>query len=384
MGIAKQKFGGTEIHVPFPRPSSSWSGRAPLIDRVLELFDGEIVFLVYGPAGIGKTELVYEVAKESGWSVDDSVVFAISEGSTIGDVCEALRAVLELESSRSTDLADVAGALESRPLLLLLDDIHHLDPDDALDVLTYMARQLRSTRVLVTSRRRLPWPTAAPTPTVIRVGSLTALEAADLADKLASRLGTASGRVAIDGPCSPLDVLRAVSPEGDAPDPLADAVAELPADVRAALCLASVVDGGAHTADVCGAATAELVDRFFISVSGNTVHVDPIVRAALSSAVGEDELNTARRTAAALYRDRFRAAGGTDPSAAVLAIRQLIATGDGDEGLALFKEARASLVAAGVEHMLLDDLEMLRAANPDHAFSIDLEIADILVRRAPP
>lgn len=382
MGIANQNVGGTEIHVPFPRPSSSWAGRSRLIDRVLELFEGEVVFLVYGPAGIGKTELVYEIAKESGWAVDDSVVLSLSRTSTIGEVCRALRLVLELEPVESTDLSDVAGALESRPLLVLLDDVHHLDPDAAIDMLTYMARHLRSTRMFVTSRCRLPWPTAAPTPTIIRVGSLTALEGTELANKLASRLGLPSGKVSFDRPCSPLEVMRAVSPDGDAGDPLADAVAELPDDIRAALCLASVVDGGANTADVCGAATTELVDRFFISISGDVVRVEPIVLAALAVAVDDDELNAARREAAALYRERFRSAGGADPAAAVVAIRQLIATGEGDEGLALFKEARPTMVAAGVDHLLLDDLEVLRTARPDDAFEIELEIADILVRRA--
>ena len=48
------------LHPPFPRPSSVFVGRADELRRVGELLPIDVLFLVYGMAGVGKSEFVYE------------------------------------------------------------------------------------------------------------------------------------------------------------------------------------------------------------------------------------------------------------------------------------------------------------------------------------
>ena len=52
---------GATILPPFPRAAPTFVGRQRELQRVLDLLDSDVLFLVYGVGGIGKSEFVYRV-----------------------------------------------------------------------------------------------------------------------------------------------------------------------------------------------------------------------------------------------------------------------------------------------------------------------------------
>src|SRR4051794_3553781 len=62
----------------FPRPVGTFVGREEELGRVRELAEREVLFLVYGVGGIGKTELGYkaieELRKREPWSTREPVL----------------------------------------------------------------------------------------------------------------------------------------------------------------------------------------------------------------------------------------------------------------------------------------------------------------------
>ncbi len=117
-----------------------------------------IVTLV-GPGGAGKTRLAAEAARRR-WSVDGQrTSFASAIGAEDADqlvhaICEGVGFAVDAAHGFGRTLREqVADYLASRPRLLVIDNVEHVS--DAGAVLAQIAQRAPSTRLLVTSRRRL-------------------------------------------------------------------------------------------------------------------------------------------------------------------------------------------------------------------------------------
>jgi hypothetical protein len=108
---------GPPAAAPFPRAAATFAGRRAELARILGLLDEEIVFLVYGVGGIGKTELGYKVVEEARarapWR--DAAPVHLQVLPDMGE--EHLLALLRLRLDRrsATSRATCAPAASSRP-----------------------------------------------------------------------------------------------------------------------------------------------------------------------------------------------------------------------------------------------------------------------------
>jgi DNA-binding response OmpR family regulator/tetratricopeptide (TPR) repeat protein len=251
--------GPAGVRPPFPRSVRTYVGRAGELARVAELLDRETLFLVYGVGGIGKSELVYKAIEDARqtprWRAAEPLLIPVRAGLTVEHVLAQLRLALdlalpaELPQARSAtlddDLAEIAHALEARPWLVFLDDVHHLDLDQAAHVLGYLSRHVRESRIFAASRIEVPLPPDGPTPAVLRIAPLDAEATAAMVAELARRLG-------IEGPDatevfarsggSPFFVQRLLAGDaGQVESSLERSLRELAAPLRELLLLVAVL-----------------------------------------------------------------------------------------------------------------------------------------------
>jgi tetratricopeptide (TPR) repeat protein len=384
-------------------------GRDAEIARTLELLDEEILFLFYGVAGIGKTELAYraiELARERpGWRDATPTLIQLQPGMTEQHLVALLRQRTGVSSngagplggharSLAEELEPVVGALNARSRLLFLDDLHALDGAAVARVLGYLARRVRGSRVLAASRLELPVAARGVTPVVTRLAPLDDAAARRMLAHVGRRLGLAITDV--DGIVrraagSPFFLLReAASSLADEPgaavDRLGSTLASLPQAARGLLLRASVI-AGARTSELATGnrpitePLALLSRQFFVEATGDTVVVHDLVREAVQRLATPLELLRARRAAAQVFIRRT-AAGGPDAAlCAVEAAHQLCAAGEHEASLAFIVESHGLISGAGVDHLLRGTLDQLRVALPARAASIDLLLARTLVRR---
>jgi predicted ATPase/DNA-binding winged helix-turn-helix (wHTH) protein len=139
-----------------PVPVSELIGRDAELAELKSLLDAHRLVTLIGPGGIGKTRLALEMARhllpqcaDGVWLVD---LAALSDGSL---VLAAVAAVLGIAATeRGTMLDRIATALQSRVLLLILDNCEHLLGPSA-NVAEAVTRAGGGLRVLATSREPL-------------------------------------------------------------------------------------------------------------------------------------------------------------------------------------------------------------------------------------
>jgi predicted ATPase len=107
-----------------PVPLTSFVGRAHELAEVRHLLDSARLLMLAGPAGVGKTRLAIEGARD----VDADVGFV--ELAPLADGAEVPHAVASIpgvqEQPRQPVLRTLAQALQSRDLVLVLDNCEHL------------------------------------------------------------------------------------------------------------------------------------------------------------------------------------------------------------------------------------------------------------------
>ncbi len=140
--------------VKLPVPQTPFVGRSVEIEQVVERLRDSACRLItlVGPGGIGKTRLALEAARmaaphfRSGVRAADLTAVSSDDG-LFAVVAEALG--VELESSGDA-VASISRALESRELLLLLDNVEHVGAVPGL--VSDLLRVAPGLRVLATSR----------------------------------------------------------------------------------------------------------------------------------------------------------------------------------------------------------------------------------------
>ena len=392
----------------FPQPVQSFAGRRLELDRVAAHVDEDVLFLIYGVAGIGKTELVYRAIREAQarprWADAIPVLLEVQAGMTtsraLAQLIAALGATPVSRRGRASERAFLAAQLsqlvrllDTRPYLLVIDDVHHLPEQPVAAALAYLARHVRRSRLFVVSRRELALPPEAPPPVVTMLGPLDLLAAEQMVIALAERLQLA--------PPDPEAMMRAThgSPFhirallGGVTDPdtgsLASSLDELGPVARRVLRAASIARSR-PTIDTLRRAWREetsldevvrtLEQRFLLEVKHGQLIVHDLVREAWLGRADREELAVAHADAAGLC---LAALGEPDPSAGLVAVdaaNHLVAAGRFAQAWSVIDRWLTALTAAGNDHLLLEPLERLRSELPAGRVAIELLIARCLVR----
>lgn len=393
-----------------PRSTLSFVGRDAELARIAELFDEDVLFLIYGVAGIGKTELAYralELAQtRPGWSRAVPTLIQVQPDMTVPHLLAVLRQRTGADAARpdhlgarSSSLAEeldaVSRALDAQPRLLFLDDVHLIDPAPMARILGHLARCVRASRVFAASRLEVPLASLGITPVITRLAPLDDRAARDMITHLGRRLGIAvsdvTGILQRAGG-SPFFLQREVvsSPADElqtAGDRLIATLAALPEPARRLLLHVAVVPGRVSVSELeqgagaAGGPLAILARHFFLDAANGAIAIHDLIREAVLRLATPSEIQSARQAAAEVFVRRTDAGGPEAPLAAVEAARQLCAAGDHAASLAFITERYRLISGAGVDHLLRDTLDELRVALPGQATSIDLQLARTMVRR---
>ncbi len=399
---------------------------------MLSHLDEDVVFLVYGVGGIGKTELVYrlmaEVRERPEWCDTIPVHLELRAGETttraLAELLATIGAPPEPRSGQPTEVAHLteqlallARVLDERPHLVFLDDVHHLPPEPVAEALAHFSRHVRRSRVFVASRREIRLRPDAEPPIVTTLGPLDAKAATEMMEALATRLQVEPpepGVLMRSTHGSPFHIRRLlVGSSGD--DALGRSLDDLGATARRALVLAAIAphrpavrvlsqlfgglrrteaDEAAPTDDVAphesapvseaaaaddtGESLRELERRFLADVKDGRLVVHDLVREELLRAIDDEELRAGRLDAAACCIAELERGGSL--LHAVDAMGLAIAAGRPEQAWAWVERWHSKLAAVGSDHLLLEPLDRLRDALPDRRVSIDLWLARCLVR----
>jgi predicted ATPase/DNA-binding SARP family transcriptional activator len=137
-----------------PIPLTELIGRESAVAEIGAMLDGgERLVTLTGPGGVGKTRLAIEVAARR-QDLPDGVWMVELAGAGRGSVADAVTAALDI---RQSDRADLAAALRSRTLLIVLDNCEHVI-DEAAELAGRLVRGAPGPRILATSREPLGVP----------------------------------------------------------------------------------------------------------------------------------------------------------------------------------------------------------------------------------
>lgn|GEM_PF-2119004 len=378
-------------------------GRTGELTRILDHLGDEVVFLICGVAGIGKTELAIRaiecIEARPAWRNARFLDVAVPPGAHPSHAIARLRlasgAVGRAEAASLEDaLAPVVAALDAVPTVVRLDDLHHLTDDEAGRMLGYLTRHLRTSCVIATSRRALPLPPSCPTACVIRLTPLADGDAHRMVALLAELLGLPElNAAAVVGRAggSPFYLQHEVAALPDSrrrdADVLEESLAQLDDDARRALIRVATLTGpgpvAAVGADLGGEPTlGRLARRFLVELTDGVVRAHDLVRTTILRVTGPDDRRDAHRWAA----DRHRAWLADDPAAhamhAVEVIRHLRAAGDRDPALGFMLAHHRAIARAGLDHLLLESLTDLRGGGPERDFAIELARGQVYLRQS--
>jgi hypothetical protein len=302
-------------------PPSRWSALPPaapalFVGRAAELraltagLRRVPVALVYGVGGIGKSALAYMVAGQARRPV---VYRRVAEADDLVAVVDDLRRALAAGAIRDERdgeraLAALAQAAEEPQALVLVDDLHLLPAADGARLVQELGRRLRKGRLLATSRERIARGDG-PDRVEVTLKTLERDAASALWRSLDSLYGPSSGFDAAfrASTGNPLLLRRWHAGEVPSEDPLRDLVGRLvPGEQRAAalLALTPLRVPAARLVEAIGddgrAVVASLVRKMIVEADATGLTVHDLLRPALRSALGGDELRALHAQLAAI------------------------------------------------------------------------------------
>lgn len=344
--------------------------------------------IVYGVAGVGKTELAYRASTllraTERWR--EAPFVPVHLDPRIEAELGTLLA-MRLRASRDTNLryadADDEWAvteLEARPHLVIIDDAH-VAPSRVAALVDAVMRRTTKSLLVVTARTELDLSTA---PVTVRLEPLSGEESRQLVRRLVERMDLRTideDLVVRRGGGSPF-LLRALVGSGyaersTATDPLLDSIVALPPDDRAALVrivatatcpVGSPMIEGLVSPD----AIARLRRRFLISEAHGRLVVHDLVRDVTLRTCDSAEIAVARRAAALAARATF--ARSRHPAHAIEAICLSTSAGDHAAAEELLIEAYPAIAAASLDHLLLPSLAILADAGHRDAFLLRVRV----------
>lgn len=374
---------------------------------MLQLLDDEVLFLVYGVGGIGKSEFIYQLMSEARatpqWRDAVPVHLEVRAGSSgtraLAELLAIAGAPPEPRRGQATEvehlneqLAALAQLLDARPHLVFLDDVHHLHPEAVSEALSFLSRRVRRSRIFVASRQEIRIHADAALPVVTTLGPLDPEAAEQMMDALVERLQVARpgvGAVMRASHGSPFHIRRLLARDSGGEDSLERSLQELSGAARRVLLAAAlsphrpslqVLQSAWGTNDSLDDIVRELERRFLLDVEDDRLIVHDLVREALLRVAGEQELEVARRDCAGLCLGELER---SDPPALIHAVDAIHLHLSGQhwlEAWQLVERWHSPLASAGSDHLLLEPLERLRDVLPERRTAIDLLIARSLVR----
>lgn len=388
----------------FPLPTSMFVGRRDELERALALLKEESLYLVYGLAGIGKTEFVYRLVELARgmprWSEAPAVLIRVREGQSIDDVLAMLRFACG-EPSAPTDLAgDTAGSvaddlerlvrvLDASAWIVVLDDLHRIGVEAASRAIGFLGRRVRRSRIICTSRVEIPVSSECAVPVTIRLPPLDETESVVFSDAIARRLGIvlpdpqAVTRRARGSPfLIQREVVALAEPRGGDEDVLEASLRSLSAEVQRALLTLAVTPDDSLTLELVDdeAVLGVLFDRFLVERRLGHFKIHDLVRDAVLRRSSRTMIEQARDRVARRLCARFQSA--RVPFDAVEAVRQFVRAARHAEALRCVVASYRDLSAVGLDHLLVPALQELRVALPGATVSIDLYLARIQIRRS--
>ncbi|RKG72202.1 hypothetical protein D7W79_29195, partial [Corallococcus exercitus] len=192
--------------------------------------------VVYGLPGAGKSALVAAVAAKHRGPV---VHRRVRPGDTLDTVVDDVRRLLSdapvaQALSDASRLEALAGELEARRALCVLDDLHVLGPPERAALVEDLGGRLRQGTLLATSRESVPRHAASPDRVELRLEGLSEEAARELWRELDALYGERDGFDAAWGRSKGLPFLLRRAHAGDTggDEPVRAALAALPEDER--------------------------------------------------------------------------------------------------------------------------------------------------------
>lgn len=392
MARARRESAGA---VAFQRAVSSFVGRDGELARVRELIDREIVFMVYGVAGVGKSELVFkifeELADDDAWSGLGRLHVEVPAGRGVADLVALVSAQLagrgpardvQVPAGSGDDLARLVALLDARPHLILVDDAHNLPSDELGELLDFIARHVQKSRLFVASRTKIPAPPSGMIPVEVRLGPLPDEDATLMITQLASRLGMDIDGAQIDeisrrAKGSPFYLRRfLVDADGSSSgaSSLEESLASLDRATREMLLLAAAL----HSIDADKLQPEELVTdlsrRFLVDIKRGQAVVHDLVAESLARIAAPEELRASQIAAADLLLG-----GDATPLEVVRAVDCLCEAEEFERAWSVINESFRPIAAAGLDFLLLDKLRII-AERADLGVGVDLLRCRILLR----
>lgn len=414
------------LHPSFPRPCSVFVGRSGELRRALTLLPTEPLCLVYGIAGIGKSEFVYQLVEHARklppLDAMDALLVCPQPGQRSSDFL--LQLVQTLTEGSITSLPDGAARGNSsdslalrrqvvqllehsaRPLLLCLDELQRLEEgaeSELSALLGEVSRHVRRSRVVVCARIELELPSSSAIPVVIRLSPLRPIESSDLVEQLCLRLGHGSVssdlREQIDAG-SPLLIRQALFYPASATEVRSDealpsgvdALSSLSVSQRQLLVLLRIYSGARarsvkdlhdlfpslHTLsdDLRVLSRRFLIDLDVGVGRGPTSNPQRTVASArvllaeplwnvLVSVWPCADLQKTRREVASLLLGRFLVAPQKSAQEGIEALTQLVLAESYTQAVQVLRQTHRTISAAWLDAQLLDLLDTLRTALAD-------------------
>ena len=395
------------LHAPFPRASSAFVGRRDELARVEELFADEVLFLVYGIAGIGKTEFVYKVFGEAQKLARLRAATPLLIQARAGQRTDHLLSILRFRltekrgrrggcdtaPSYDEDLVEVTRLLEARPFLVFIDDLHFLEGETAA-MLSHLARHVSRSRIFAASRTELLFAVDAPTPVFVRLQSLDASSTHELVAALSRRMDVAvpDGEQLFErSGGSPYLVRRELARLRYLPADLEErhdwTLSQLTHEARQALLLGRALRGRLSLEELERQGFAkqvvwELARHFLIDIDRGAITVHELTWEALRPLLSDADVNQARRDGAELLLRRFLESPAGQAADCIEALQLWIRGGDHERAFAALRSSYSAIAAAGLDHLLLDVLATLRQGPPERRIAADLLAVRIHLRRS--
>jgi tetratricopeptide (TPR) repeat protein/DNA-binding winged helix-turn-helix (wHTH) protein len=378
---------------------SSFVGRDGERARVRELIARETVFLIYGIAGLGKSELAFKIfedlAADPDWLPLGRLHVEVPQGRCVGDLIALIRSQLtgrspardvQVPAAAGEELAGLTAVLAARPHLLFIDDAHHLPRDELAALVEHICRHGTGSRLFIASRTEVPLRPSGATPVEIRLGPLSDGEAAEVVSQLSARLGIEPGEdrtadIIRRAKGSPFYLRRYLvessRPSAGGGDSLEESLAALEPPARRLLLMAAAL----RAVDVARLPSQELLveltRRFLVEIKRGRAVVHDLIAESLSRSASAGELREARIAAAELLIGDGVAAAPLD---AVRAIDCLCEAGAWDRAWEIIGERFGSIAAAGIDYLLLDGLRAIAERAADLGAEPALLRGRILVR----
>ena len=335
-------------------------------DELARLRAPEVVTVIYGLPGIGKSELAYHV--EGLLLAADPTLHAtrvVVEPHHEGIFSSYMLARL---TGRAGGVSELVDELDAMPHLLVIDDAHAA-PSTLAELIDALARRPNAkSRVLVTSRSALPIVTS---PIVIKLGPLGPTESRELAVHLAKRQGlelTNLDELLARASGSPLLLRHLIAGrrrQATDGDPIRTSIDVLDSETRRSLIRLAAVSGCSHSRLIATRLVTDdrvfdvLAENFLVDAGPERVIVHGLVRDRVMGDADPTLIAGSRKKAASVLWEDYEQT--RLPLTAVESICLTASSGDLDEAFIRVRAANRVIAFAGFDHLLLPVLDRLAA-----------------------